>query len=463
MTTEARESLREDWIALEPVKAQFARGERLRERLPRRMLAELPSGDRDPMGILDEQDATRVPELVPLRSARMAESAFAFYRGTAALMAADLARSAGTDLLLGSCGDAHVSNFGLYASPQRTLVFDLNDFDEAAWAPWEWDVKRLITSIVIAGQSTSRDEAVVRDAALAAVRTYARSLRAAVTRSPLDRYYDHFDARAAEAAVDGHTARALRAAIKDATKRTGARAARRLTERRADGRVGFVETPPTMTHVRPELVRRVEEVFDDYLRTANTDIRVLLSHYAVVDVVRRVVGVGSVGTRCYLIAMQDADGHTLLLQAKEAGRSVLAQHGGVRQPRAVQRYIDAFADGARVVAMQRVLQAVSDPFLGHVTDDQAPGVDFRSYYVRQFHDMKGGFEMDALEDPAFRWYAEACAATLARAHGQSPIASTVSGYLGSGRAAGEAILEWAYAYADLSRADWMRFRAHRGV
>ncbi|MBD3943000.1 DUF2252 domain-containing protein [Microbacterium sp. NEAU-LLC] len=430
------------------------------------MLAEPPSGERDPMAVLDAQDATRVPELVPLRSARMAESAFAFFRGTAALMAADLANSAGTDLLVGSCGDAHVSNFGLYASPQRTLVFDLNDFDEAAWAPWEWDVKRLVTSIVIAGQASSRDEMVVRDAALAAVRTYARSLRAGVTRSPLDRYYDHFDARAAQAAqaaADGHTAKALRAAIKDATKRTGARAARRLTERRGDGRVGFVEAPPTMTHVRPELVTRVEEVFDDYLRSANTDIRVLLSHYAVVDVVRRVVGVGSVGTRCYLIAMQDADGHTVLLQAKEAGPSVLAQHGRIRQPRAVQRYIDSYADGARVVAMQRVLQAVSDPFLGHVRDDQAPGVDFRSYYVRQFHDMKGGFEMDALEDPAFHWYAEACAATLARAHGQSPVAGTVSGYLGSGRAAGEAILEWAHAYAEQSRADWMLFRAHRGV
>jgi len=463
MGTEGRESLRAEWLALEPVKAQFARGERLRERLPRRMLAELPAAVRDPMGILDRQDASRVRDLVPLRAARMAESPFTFYRGTAALMAADLSRGPGTDLVVGSCGDAHVSNFGLYASPQRTLVFDLNDFDEAAWAPWEWDVKRLVASIVVAGQATSRDEAVIRDAALSAVRTYARSLRAGVTRSPLDRYYDHFDARAAEEAVDGTTAAALRAAIKDATKRTGARAARRLTERRDGDRLGFVETPPTMTHVSAQLVAGVQEVYDDYLRTANVDIRLLLSQYAIVDVVRRVVGVGSVGTRCYLIALQDADGHVVLLQAKEAGRSVLAEHGLVGQPRAAQRYIDAFGDGARVVAMQRVLQAVSDPFLGHVNDDRAPGGGIRSYYVRQFHDMKGGFEVDALEDSAFRWYAEACAATLARAHGQSPLAATVSGYVGSGRAAGEAILEWAYAYADLSRADWELFRAHRGV
>ncbi|MFD4958152.1 DUF2252 domain-containing protein [Microbacterium sp. NPDC058389] len=456
------ESLREDWIALEPVKAQFARGERLRERLPRRMLAGPPAGARDPLGILDAQDASRVRDLVPLRAARMAESPFAFYRGTAALMAADLASGPGTDLIVGSCGDAHVSNFGLYASPQRTLVFDLNDFDESAWAPWDWDVKRLVTSIVIAGQAGSRDEAVVRDAALAAVRTYARSLRAGVTRSPLERYYDHFDARAAEAAVDSTTAKAIRAAVKDATKRTGARAARRLTERSADDRIRFVEAPPTMTHVARELVERVEHVYDDYLRTANIDIRLLLSQYAVVDVVRRVVGVGSVGTRCYLIALQDADGHVIVLQAKEAGRSVLADHGAVRQPRAVQRYIDAFADGARVVAMQRVLQAVSDPFLGHVNEQRRAG-GIRSYYVRQFHDMKGGFEIDTLEDAAFRWYAEACAATLARAHGQSPLAATVSGYVGSGRAAGEALLEWAYAYADLSRADWELFRAHRGL
>ena len=414
------------------------------------------------MEILDAQDAVRVPELVPIRTERMAQSAFAFYRGTAALMAADLARSPSSGLTVGSCGDAHVSNFGLYASPQRTLVFDLNDFDESAWAPWEWDVKRLVTSIVIAGQSTSRDEKVIRDAALDAVRTYARSLGAGAKRSPLKRYFDRFDALAAERAVDDETRSAIAEVVKDADKRTGKRAARKLTSLDDEGRLEFVEIPPTITHVDPAIEQRVQEFFEAYVQSANIDIRVLLRKYAVSDVARRVVGVGSVGTRCYLIALQDGDDNALLLQAKEAGQSVLIEHGEVEQPAEADRFIAEYGDGARVVAMQRILQAVSDPFLGHLRGRPAEGGD-RAFYVRQFHDKKGGFDMDTLEDSAFHWYADACAATLARAHGQSPASSVVAGYVGGGRAVGEAILEWSYAYAALSRDDWELFRRHRGV
>jgi uncharacterized protein (DUF2252 family) len=451
------------WQAPVGIRQQREEGRAVRRDIPRESLSAMPEGPRDPMGILDAQDAGRVPELVPIRTARMAESPFAFYRGTAALMAADLARTAHTGILVGSCGDAHVSNFGLYASPQRTLVFDLNDFDEAAWAPWEWDLKRLVTSVVVAGQSTSRDERVIRDAALDAVRTYARSLGAGVRRSPLDRYYDRFDADAAGRAVDRRTRAALREAVRAADKRTAARAVRRLTECDDTGRRVFVEQPPTMTHVDPAIERRVLEVLEVYLQSANIDIRALLQKYHLADIVRRVVGVGSVGTRCYLIAMQDGDDNALLLQAKEAGPSVLIQYGEVEQPESVTRYIERYGDGGRVVAMQRILQAVSDPFLGHLTGTPAEGGPDRSFYVRQFHDKKGGFEVDALEDGPFHWYADACAATLARAHGQSPHAGRVSGYLGGGRVAGEALVEWAFAYAAQSREDWLRFRAHRGV
>jgi uncharacterized protein (DUF2252 family) len=441
----------------------LAEGRAVREQVPREHLAQLPDGARDPMGILDEQDAQRVPELVPIRSQRMAESAFAFYRGTAALMAADLARSPSSGLTVGSCGDAHVSNFGLFASPQRTLVFDLNDFDESAWAPWEWDVKRLVTSIVIAGQSTSRDEKVVRDAALGAVRTYARALASGVKRSPLKRYYDHFDADAAADAVDPESAEALHSAVKDAERRTAKRAVRKLTTVAPSGRLTFVEQPPTMTHVDPRIEARIHEYIALYLASANVDIRVLMQKYHVTDIARRVVGVGSVGTRCYLISLADGDGNALLLQAKEAGPSVLVQYGGVSQPEAVAEFIDQEGDGGRVVAMQRILQAVSDPFLGHLRGTPVDGGPDRSFYVRQFHDKKGGFDMDTLEDRAFRWYADACATTLARAHGQSPTASVVAGYVGGGRVAGEAILEWSYRYADVSRADWQLFRQHRGL
>jgi uncharacterized protein (DUF2252 family) len=451
----------QSWAAPRSLQQHFDDGHAARERAPRESLAELPDGDRDPMGILDRQDEMRVPELVPIRTERMAASPFAFYRGTAALMAADLARSPGSDLLVGSCGDAHVSNFGLYASPQRTLVFDLNDFDESAWAPWEWDVKRLVASIVIAGQSTSRDDNVIRDAALEAVRTYARSLRAGAKRSPLKRYYDRFDALAAAQAVDDETRQVIDGAVRGAEKRTGKRAARKLTTMTDDGRVVFVESPPTMTHVGALMEDRVLRVLDQFRESVSVDIRALLQKYSLSDLAMRVVGVGSVGTRCFLLSMQDGDDGVLLLQGKEAGQSVLIEHGGVEQPPAVARYIEEHGEGGRVVAMQRILQAVSDPFLGHVR--RTPEGAQRDFYVRQFHDKKGGFDMDTLDDASFRWYAVACAATLARAHGQSPEASTVAGYVGRGRVVGEAILEWSYAYARLSYADWELFRRHRNV
>ncbi|WP_396656139.1 DUF2252 domain-containing protein [Microbacterium sp.] len=461
MTTLESEPARPGRQAPPSLRDQLAAGRAVRKQVPRDALADLVPDGRDPMAILDEQDADRLRELVSIRAERMAANPFAFFRGTAGLMAADLARSPHTGLTVGSCGDAHVSNFGLYASPQRTLVFDLNDFDEAAWAPWEWDLKRLVTSIVIAGQSTSRDDGLVSSAARSAVVTYARGLHNAVKRGPLRRYYDRFDAVAA-AAADPESRRALRHAIRNAEKHTGALAAKRLTTMGKSGRLKFVESPPTMTRVDRAVATRVGDVYGDYVRSASVDIRVLLQNYAIADVARRVVGVGSVGTRCYLLGLQDGDDNALLLQAKEAGTSVLIRYGGASQPVAVSQYIDEFGDGGRVVAMQRVLQAVSDPFLGHLRGVDAQGTD-RAFYVRQFHDMKGGFDMDTLEDEAFLWYADACAATLARAHSQSPDAATVAGYVGRGGRAAEAILAWSYAYAALSRADWELFRSHRRI
>ncbi|QKJ20849.1 DUF2252 domain-containing protein [Microbacterium hominis] len=449
------------WASPGSLEDQLAAGRAARERVPREALSELPPGARDPMGILDGQDAVRVPELVPLRTERMSASPFAFYRGTAAIMAADLARSPSSDLTVGSCGDAHVSNFGLYASPQRTLVFDLNDFDESAWAPWEWDVKRLVTSIVIAGRATSRDEEVVRASALEAVRTYARALGSGAKRTPLKRYFDRYDPLGAEKATDAETRAIIAQTVADAEKRTGKRAARKLTNRADDGRLVFIDAPPVMSHATPEIEERVLHTLSEYVASAHVDIRVVLRNYALADVAMRVVGVGSVGTRCFLISLQDGDGGALLLQGKEAGPSVLVEHGRVPQPPEATRYTELNGDGGRVVAMQRILQSVSDPFLGHVRRSEHGAQ--RDFYIRQFHDKKGGFDMEALDDSGFRWYADACAATLARAHGQSPNASTVAGYVGGGKVVGEAILAWAYAYADLSYEDWKLFCTHRGV
>jgi uncharacterized protein (DUF2252 family) len=456
MSTPAPGSIAESWTKPPAVADRIAHGRAQRQTVARSTLSVLSKDGRDPLGILDRQNQTRVPELVPLRTERMSASPFAFYRGTAAIQAADLGRDPHSGILVPSCGDAHVANFGFYASPQRTLVFDLNDFDEAAWAPWEWDVKRLVASIVIAGQATSRDERVVTDAALAAVRTYARAMAANTSRSPLTRYFERFDLDAAVDSADSATQGVMREAIKDAEKRTGERAARKLTQTEPDGRKTFIERPPTMVHVDTATEARLHENIRRYRESTNIDIRMLLTHYTVSDLAMRVVGVGSVGTRCALVLLQDGDGNSLIMQAKQSGTSVLLEHGKITQPPEVSAYISRFGQGGRVVAMQRILQAVSDPFLGHL--EAATG----DFYVRQFHDMKGGIDMETLEDAPFRRYAQVCAATLARAHSQAPTAANVAGYIGNGRVVGEAILEWAYAYAALSRSDYDAFVAANG-
>ncbi len=428
-------------------------GRDARRTAPRSGLSRLTTENRDPLGILAAQNETRLPELVPLRIERMSQSPFAFYRGTAALMAADLADDPHSGILVASCGDAHVANFGFYASPQRTLLFDLNDFDEAAWAPWEWDLKRLVASIVISGQATARDERVVEEAALVAVRSYASAIAASAAMSPVERYFTHLDLTRAVDGLDKVSREAMSEAIADAQKRTGERAARKLTRVDDQGRLTFVERPPTMTRVEPAFVQLAEQHIAGYLDSANVDIRMLVSNYVMADVARRVVGVGSVGTRCYLIVLQDGDDNALLLQSKEANESVLAKYGRIRQPASLMAGIEAHGQGFRVVSLQRILQAFSDPFLGYL---RGPNADV---YVRQFHDMKGGVDSETLDDRPFTTYARACAGTLARAHAQSPTAPQIAGYIGNGRLIGEALLEWSQAYAELSRKDYDAFVA----
>lgn len=426
-----------------------------RKTTPRRALAEMTPGRRDPLGILSRQNADRIPELVPLRIKRMAASPFAFYRGTAALMAADLADAPHSGILVASCGDAHVSNFGFYASAQRRLMFDLNDFDEAAWAPWEWDVKRLVASIVIGGQGSGRADSVVDQAVLAAVTAYARNIARASALSPTERYFTHFDVESTTSMLDRASQKATRAAVKHAVKRTGERAVRKLTEADETGRLRFIHQPPTTGPVEPEILERVHDLVAQYRVTATPDVALLFQHYAISDVARRVVGVGSVGTRCYLVLFQDGDGNALLMQPKQAAQSVLVEYGRIEQPREIRDIIASHGEGGRVVAMQRILQALSDPFLGSL---RGPTFD---YYSRQFHDMKGGIEIEELDDGPFVTYAQSCAAVIARAHSQSVTSGEVAGYIGNGRVIGQALLAWARAYAEVSLADYAAFVAAR--
>lgn len=441
--------------AIPSLAQRLAAGKAERRRTPRHDLARLTTAGRDPLGILAEQESTRVQQVLPLRAERMAASPFAFYRGTAAIMAADLARDASTGISVGSCGDAHLANFGFSASPQRTLLFDLNDFDEAAWAPWEWDVKRLVTSIVVAGRATGRKDEVVETAARSAVDAYSRRLERAARKSPLERYWTHFDAKASVHAIEKSSRDVLLGAVRSARKRTGEQAVRRMTERGPDGRLRFIIRPPAMFHLDAALEAEAEARLRAYARTANVDIQMLLLHYSASDTAFRAVGVGSVGTRCYLTVLEDGDGHALLLQTKEAQESVLIRYGRAAQPAAALEHIERHGEGGRVVGMQRVLQAISDPFLGHSQDDHG------AYYVRQFRDMKGGIDAEALADEPFRRFGEACAITLARAHGQTADAGRVVGYIGNGRIVADAIVAWANAYADVSYGDWKAFVAKK--
>ncbi|UJP09758.1 DUF2252 domain-containing protein [Microbacterium sp. KUDC0406] len=443
----------DDWAAPSSRAEQLEQGRRVRRERPRSELARQAGGGRDPLGILEAQNATRVPDLVPLRRERMAASPFAFFRGTAALMAADLADAPHSGILVASCGDAHVSNFGFYASPERSLVFDLNDFDEAAGAPWEWDVKRLVTSIVIGGRAARRSEAATEEAARAAITAYVRGLRRATKLSPTDRYFAHFTVSASMAVLDDASRKAVRRSVKQAERRTGERAVRRLTTADSGGRLRFVPDPPAMSPVADDTRRLVDGLVHDFRRTTSPDVTQLFEHYRVADIVRRVVGVGSVGTRCYLVLLQDGDGNSLLMQSKEAGRSVLAEYGSIPQPDALRERVETFGEGSRVVTMQKILQGLSDPFLGHLRSE---GTD---YYVRQFHDMKGGIETEELDDAPFAAYAQACAATLARAHSQSVAATRAIGYIGDGGRVAESLLTWSYDYAEVSLADYEAFRA----
>ncbi|WP_290805366.1 DUF2252 domain-containing protein [Herbiconiux sp.] len=440
----------------------MAHGRELRAGVPREahrefsaMAADATSGtapERDPLGILDTQDATRLPELVPLRRERMLASPFAFYRGTAGIMAADLARGVDTGISVVACGDAHISNFGLFASPQRSLVFDLNDFDESAPAPWEWDLKRLVASVVIGARDAGADEKAVRRAALASAAAYRVGLRDMMKLDALERYYSRIDTDRARTDLDSSAQKVLDRATRQARKRTSRAYVEKITTRADDGTLLIVEDPPVLTHLATSIESEIEELFEQYRSTVPADIALLLSQFTLTDVARRVVGVGSVGTRCFILILEGPSGEPLVLQVKEAQTSVLQSFGAASSP---FRYE---SEGHRVVASQRTLQAVSDSFLGHL---QFGGHDF---YVRQFRDMKGSIDPSTLREKDFRSYVVACGTVLARAHAQSLDAPVIAGYLGTSRAVDRAVVEWSIDYADVSLSDYEAYRdASRSV
>jgi|SRR5271169_509505 len=446
--------LRDRLIEVEVPSEDVARGRALRKTVPRRSLAQLTPATRTATEILVAQNGGRLSELVPLRFARMLADPFSFYRGSAAVMAADLGASPSSGIEIMCCGDAHVSNFGLYAAPHRSIVFDLNDFDEAAVAPAEWDVKRLITSAIIGGRHAGYPAKAIRRCVEEAVVGYQTSLQAMLENMDVvERYYMRVEPERYAGKVSKGLLGVIQKTTSRARTRTSARVFKQITAIGPDGTPRLREAPPVLQHVDEHVEAPLVASMKEYLAAVPIDIALLLSHFRVTDVALRVVGVGSVGTRCYLVILVGPGGTPMILQIKEATRSVLEEYGGWRQPDALTAAIEAKGQGLRVTDGQRILQATSDVFLGTTRKDG------RDYYVRQFHDMKGTIETEDMSAPTFCEYVTACAVLLARAHSQSANASKLRGYVGTSTTVHDAIAEWSYAYADKSLDDFHQLRA----
>lgn len=437
-------------MTTETAESQRSRGRLARKAIPRRKLGEFTPLDRDPVALIVSTDEGRIPELIPLRHERMAASHFAFFRGSAGLMAHDLAQQAQTDTHLVICGDAHINNFGLYASPERRLVFDLNDFDEAAPGPWEWDVKRLVTSAVLAGRENGLSAEDISDLATATATAYRQGLAKLLEMPSLARHYVSIDETDLAAAIKDHGVKQLKAATRKAKRRDSDRAIAQLMGPDNMGFIRFKEDPPILTHHDNATRDELQHLMEQYRSTTLADISFLLSRYEVTDIAMRVVGVGSVGTRCHLIALTGPEGEGLVMQAKEAGESVVT---AFTKPNFTtpETLTEEMSGGERVVSHQRILQAVSDPFLGSVSRN---GI---SYYLRQYRDAKGGFDTTIMDGEGLRMYSALCAQMLARAHSQSPLAHWVNGYIGDSDVFDKAIAKWSLAYADQVKIDFNAF------
>lgn len=449
--------LRQRVVTLENPEQDIARGRALRKTAPRGSLARLVPSPRSATEILVEQNRDRLADLVPLRFARMLADPFSFYRGSAAVMAADLSCGPSSGVEVMCSGDAHLSNFGVYAGPHRGLVFDLNDFDEAAVAPAEWDVKRLVTSAIIGGRHSGFPEEVIREIARDVMGRYREGLRAMLDMSVLDRYYLRLEPEDYTDRVSGDLAAIIDSTARKARKRTSKRVFDHIVDAGPDGRLRLRETPPLLTHLDVDLEGALVDSLREYLTGVPADIALLASQFRVSDIALRVVGVGSVGTRCYLLILIGPAGEPLVLQVKEAARSVLDEYGRAPQPEPMRAAEAALGHGHRIVSGQRILQAMSDVFLGTMR------IDGRDFYVRQFQDMKGSFDTSTMTPAAFGEYVRACALSLARAHAQSVNSALLRGYVGSGEAVGAAVVEWSYSYAEKVLDDFHQLKAAAAV
>jgi uncharacterized protein (DUF2252 family) len=446
------------------VSERVARGKAARAEVPRSSHARfVPRPDRpDPIDLLERQAETRVPELVPIRYGRMLVSPFTFYRGAALIMASDLAPTPRSGLNVQCCGDAHLSNFGVFASPERRLVFDVNDFDETLPGPWEWDIKRLAVSMLIAARDNSFAVKDQEQAVLRTVREYRTAMRKFAEMRNLDVWYSHLDVAAAlekyGAQFKAKRVAAVERQLAKARTRDSLSAFSKLTEV-VDGKVRIVDQSPLIVPVTKlaedhnaadDLFEGLRRLIRVYRSSLASDRRVLLEEFELHDMARKVVGVGSVGTRAWIVLFLGRDGSDpLFLQMKEA------------QPSVLESYLvpSEFSNhGQRVVTGQRLMQATSDIFLGWLRVDAGIDGVSRDFYGRQLKDWKGSAEIDQMIPKGMATYGQLCGWTLARAHARSGDRIAIAAYLGGGDVFDRALLEFASAYADQNERDYAALR-----
>lgn len=427
---------------------QIEQGRKIAAAMPAKTLGTYKPTPRDVVEMIRSREDKMIPELMSLRHERLIKNAFTFFRGTAEVMERDFRNGPQSGILVMTCGDAHLNNFGFFASPERQLLFGLNDFDEARVSCWESDLKRLMVSVQLTGEVNGFSDEANDRTLIETAEAYEDAVRYCNDLKLLDRYYLSFNIDDLLNAIptDDNMAKVLRKIANRAPKNNSDKVVRKFTEER-DGKVVFKENPPRARRVPDDLYQKLLDAFEGYRASVSLDVRLFLSNFQVTDMIRYSVGVGSFGTRCYLVLLTGKDGSHLVLQVKEALPSM---YDLVRlsAPEALEQ---GFEEGRRVITGQRILQPFYDPFLGYTNDGE------RYYYIRQFRDMKDSIDTADLDEEGFSFYAQLCARILAIAHFQSPTAPMIFGYLDECKKFSEHMTAWAKDYSKQVHDDYESF------